>query len=482
MKNLRKIVKLTGLTAALFALALFSGYDCKPRHKTPPPRRVVLMVIDTLRADHVGAYGYGRATSPNMDSIASRGILFKRTVAGSSWTQPSMASLMTSTYPRVHHVNSAPAGKASAAVLPSRLVTMAEFLKQRGFETKAVSSQPLCNALTGFDQGFDDFESVFEALLDERETEKVMDRALAWLESRSPDSSFFLYIHVMGPHFPYIPPPGYKGRFGSEGSRKIEAMFHGMDYKEQMEYLMSDEAAKRFSASPDLLAELVALYDEEIAYVDDQVKRLWDALEGRGMIDETMFILTSDHGEGFLDHGLFTHGNALYRELVEVPMIIHYPPLGKSLSIDGVVSHLDVLPTLADLFGERAPYPSQGESLIPLAMGKADRTPALSELYLRAMAKITDRDYSLIYRPKSRFQVKGQTFTNEEETTLLFDLAKDPGETRDLSETEVERAAALKTELLEMEEENARIKIPAADSIQYDPKHVEQLKAVGYLH
>jgi arylsulfatase A-like enzyme len=433
---------------------------------------VILVVIDTLRADHVHSYGYQRNITPNLDRIASGGLLFERAISTCSWTQPSMASLFTSTYPLVHHVRGAPDGsRIEVSVLPPDLVTMAEFLKGQGLVTRAVSSQPWTNPLAGFGQGFDDFETVSK-LLDEREAEKVMDRALHWLSSRSGKERFFLYIHMMGPHYPYIPPPDFQGRFTTGRLRKVQALLEGKEYNDQIKYLIG-EGKRAFMSDPGLLSELIGLYDEEVAYSDHQVGRLWSLLDSRDMLDGTMLIVLSDHGEEFLEHNMFVHGHNLFRETVEVPLIVHYPPLGRGIRIAGIVSLMDVFPTIVELFNAEPPYPSQGRSLMDMISGGGDHSPALSENLGHGLVKLTTPSHSIIYQA---------SLAHLPDRTWLFDLNEDPLEKADVSDEYPDITERMLGELLDMEYQNQKIKIKPVSSRSLTREQIEQLKAIGYLH
>jgi arylsulfatase len=439
----------------------------------------VLLVIDTLRADHVHAYGYERETTPWMDKLAGKGVLFERAVAASSWTQPSMASLLTSTYPMVHQVTRTPQSHAGMSVLPPDLVTISEFLKERGFATHAVSSHPYCSALSGFDQGFDGFDTVSE-VISEYEAQEVMDRAIQWLSSQTVQSEFFLYVHIMGPHFPYVPPPEFQGRFTTERVEEVKAVFRGMDYKQQIDF-MGAEGVEFFKSRPDLLAELIGLYDEEIAFSDSQVGRLWKTLESLGMLPSTMLIVLSDHGEGFLQHGRFGHGNSLFRELLEVPLIIYYPPLGEGVRVKGMVSLMDVFPAICALFRSAPPYPAQGSSLLPVIGGGKDHAPVLSELLIMGIARLTTHEHALIYRPRLKVQRQGRSF-EEPEAIKLFNLNEDPIEMKDVSGQQPELAGSMVESLLRMEQENRRIKIAPAQSRRINEELRQKLMALGYLH
>lgn len=241
------------VTAFIFLfISACNPSSCHRGKEIQAPERVVLIVIDTLRRDHVSAYGYEKKTTPWIDRLASQGITFDRAVAPSSWTQPSIASLFTSTYPTVHHITMPPSKDASMSVLSSRFMTLGELMKKAGLSTRAISSQPWISPLSGFGQGFENFDLVSN-MLDERESEKVFDKALEWLATSKKHHRFFLYLHVMGPHWPYNPAPEYQGKFTSVRVKKVTKLFKGKQLIEQYEVLTKTEKA-RFQSDPGLLA------------------------------------------------------------------------------------------------------------------------------------------------------------------------------------------------------------------------------------
>lgn len=437
----------------------------------PPPKRVVLLVIDTLRRDHVGAYGYEKNTTPHLDSLAKEGVLFKDAYSNCSWTQPSMASLFTGAYPLVHKVTEPPDSEfVAAAVLPPGVTTMAEFLKAEGMTTHAVSSQPWCNDLSGFDQGFDGFEKV-STILDTREAEKVMDQSLEWLEKQGPDEDFFLYIHIMGPHFPYIPPPEWQGKFTGPRLPEIRSMLEDKNYVDQSRVL--HKKRHRFASDDGLLAELEGLYDEEVAFSDHQLARLMARLDKQGMSEGTMVIVLSDHGEEFVEHGRFFHGHSLYRELLEVPLVIWYPPLGKGVEVDDMVSLVDVFPTLIELFDGKKPDHCQGKSLAPLLWKDGGHGPILAELVGHGLGKLTTPDYSFIYQGEIR---------DKSEQTMLFDRKADPHEEKDISDKKPELNNEMLSRFLEMESINMDKAVKPVKSRKLDDEQQKRLRALGYLH
>lgn len=475
---MKRKISLALAVGAVFFGTIFLFAACQSWRRPPAPRRVVIILIDTMRRDHVSAYGYAKPTTPNLDRIAAQGLRFARAVSASSWTQPAVASLFTSTYPSVHHVTRTPSSDAAMSVLPPELTTLAEFLKAQGFVTHAVTSHPYLSALSGFDQGFDQFETASK-IIDEREPKAVMDRGLAWLERQPKAEKFFLYVHIMGPHFPYLPPPEVQGRFTTERVQGVKEVFAGKNYGEQSDYL-GGAGLSFFQSRPDLKAELIGLYDEEILYSDEQVGRMWEALSARGLGHDTMLIILSDHGEGFLGHGRFGHGNSLFGELTDVPLIIYYPPLGQGRTVAGLVSLMDLFPTLVELFGADRPEPMQGVSLLPFIRGGKEHEPVLSELHVLGLARLTTPSSSLIFRPRLKVQRDGQTSFQEQET-MFFNLTEDPGEKNNLAAGQPELADPLLQTLLTMEEENRKIKIPPAKPRKLDDQTLQELKALGYI-
>ena len=334
----------------------------------PPPAakyNLLLISIDTCRADHLTCYGYNRDTSPHLDQLAREGVLFENLTAAASWTVPSHMSMFTALYPSVHGVES------GSARLGEGVPTLAQILAQRGYVTAAFVTGPSLNHRFGFDRGFqtyDDFTvsrlfdnvDIREGGFDHVVTDPVITHlATQWLQKHSREN-FFLFLHYWDCHDDYIPPSPF--------NKKFDPAYSG---KEHGRYILfrQDELAAHISVMD--LAHLVALYDGEIAHTDEHVGKILQLLEALQLSEKTLVIVLSDHGEAFLEHGKLLHANSLYEEELHVPLIMRLPgviPAGKR--IVGNVSHVDLLPTALGLLRQQAcPTQIQGIDLSPMILG-----------------------------------------------------------------------------------------------------------------
>jgi arylsulfatase A-like enzyme len=314
-------------------------------HKSAGPN-VLLITIDTLRADHLSAYGYRRPTSPNLDELAARGLLFENAIAPAPRTTQSIASMMTSLYPQTHGI------RTLWGSLPRARATLAERFRNAGYLTAGFWTTTFLDEKRGLKQGFSDYENTS---IESDRAELVTDRAILWLADKvgaRPDRGkkdrrrpFFLWLHYRDPHMPYSPPPeerlftdrAYNGEF-----RDAVLFF---PTKELMVYNHLG-----LIDSTDV-AHAVGLYDGEIRYCDRQIGRLFKDLGDRGLTDNTIVLLTADHGEGLSEHGYyFDHGDLLYDSSVRVPLIVAGPEIPQG-RVREQVSLLDVAPAIARLAG-----------------------------------------------------------------------------------------------------------------------------------
>ena len=316
------------------------------------PRGVLLVVVDTLRADHVGAFGSELGLTPHLDALADASLVFANTVAASCWTRPSVASIFTGQYPTTLDV------LTKQDVLPDAVETLAERLGAAGRRCLGISTNGNAGAAFGFDQGFDEFVYDLPArgypdghLL--VPAEEVTKRALVMLDALAPDEPFFLFTHYIDPHDPYMPHPSLldeaepPGRFG--GSRRD---------LERLDRLPSDERTE------DDEARIEWLYAGEVAYCD--VARLdFSAIAARGLLDDMLVIVTADHGEGLYDHGKRGHGTDLYDEQVSVPLVVRFPALDspEPARVERMASHVDIAPTIYGACGLPVPASCQGRDL-----------------------------------------------------------------------------------------------------------------------
>ena len=383
--------------AVILVAAACSGPPAAEAPPAPPPN-LVLISIDTLRADHLGCYGYPRDTSPHLDSLARDGIRFSAAFAPTPWTFPSHASMLTGTNPYEIGIRN------SMRTIPREIPIVAELLAQQGYQTAAfVDSEPtgFVGAQRGFGRGFESYEHApHRAGLAERfDMAATVDAALEWLDERDPSRPFFLFLHTKSVHavpndadcldarcFPYDKPEPYRFRFVP--SEQARFSWTSPEDGAGQRYLWSQNAKiLRGELDPtsypaERLEVLKALYDAGIYYVDDHLGRLFADLRRRGLFEQSVIIVTSDHGEAFLDHFLFMH-QEVYDALLRVPLIVRLPTSlsrDRGRATDRQVLLADIAPTILQLAGVGVPASMTGYPL-PLA-GEADlRRPEGREIF-----------------------------------------------------------------------------------------------------
>jgi choline-sulfatase len=422
------------------------------------PRNVIVYLVDALRADHLGCYGYGRPVSPRVDAFAREAVLFRHTVAQSSWTRPATTTLLTGLFPRTHGVN----GKRD--VLAGEAVTLAERLREQGYRTAGFVTNGNVARSFGLGQGFETYE-----LLPQKHSAAtdVNAEAAGWLQNQwKRDAPFFLYLHTVEPHAPYTPPLPFRQRF-APGVRD-----EGLT---RMNVLKRLEEG-RIAATPELRRNLLDLYDSEIAANDAAFGELLDLLGRRGILEDTVIVFVSDHGEEFLEHGGWEHGRTLHAEMLDVPLIVRVPGLKSGKVVQRQVQQADVVPTVLDLLGLPVAAGVDGRSLVPWIAGDgpAGEDPAetaafswLDQHGLRAAA-VTTPGWRLI---EDRLPTPGRA---------LYDRRADPGEHRDLTAERAVRAGYLRARL-RTEERLRKGRLRAGESTP-DSELRKQLEALGYVH
>jgi len=396
-----------------------------PPEPPPPPSRpdVVFYLIDTLRADHLGCYGYAGGTSPAIDAFAEDALVFERSVAQSSWTKASVASIFTGLGPRVHAAN----GRGDR--LSGEAETMAEILARESYATAAFVTNPNVTETFGFDQGFEHFHYLGAGA----DAEEVRREVMGWLEARDDARPLFLYVHTLDPHSPYTPPAEYRERFAPGVAPEVGSKTH-----------IDDLQAGRRAVNAEELAGLRAVYDAEIAWNDMSFGAFLDDLRRLDVYDDALIALLSDHGEEFYEHGNFTHGRSLHGESLRVPLVVRFPggePRGR---VALPVAHLDLLPTLVAHLGLEAPSDLPGRDLAAVAEMARDPLEAAgalraihSYLHLDGPARASVRE--------GRYKMIHQLAGGELVWPRLYDLEFDPGELEELSESHPVRAGHLAT-------------------------------------
>jgi arylsulfatase A-like enzyme len=349
--------------AALFLLTACSVDNSRPGNR---PLNILLVVIDTLRADALGVYGSSWNATPFLDAFAREATLFQNAFAPTPMTAPSHASLFTSTHPASHGIwNEVHLDREKSVIpkLPPSAITLAEVLNDAGYETAAFADGGWVIPARGFDQGFDRFES---------ETRGVADRvrsATDWLERRDSDRPFFLFLHTYEVHAPYLPPQRYEDAFDAEYDgplREVLLEARAFAASGAVENKLVDVHERFFKP---ILAELDsedlrflrALYQAELALVDEHLAQLVEYLRRSGILDETVVVVTSDHGEEFGEHGQFGHGQ-VYDELLRIPLLIRTPgaPAGERAE---PVTLVDIMPTLLSHVGVEIPASAVGHAV-----------------------------------------------------------------------------------------------------------------------
>ena len=312
---------------ALLAVILLSRGQAGDLAAAGQPRpNIVIYLVDTLRADHLGVYGYGRDTSPVLDRWAQGGVVFEQAYAPSSWTKPSMVSLFSGLDPISHGVED------RLDVIPENVQLLAERLKGLGYSTFGAVTNPNVLPQWGFGRGFDEYADL-DSNGHGTPADKVSDYVAQKIEELSQNQPFLLYLHVIDPHFPYQPPPPYDTRF------------------------------PRSRAVPVNMS--MSQYDGEVAFVDSQFGRLLDLLGEHGLDDDTLTIFAADHGEEFWEHGALGHGGTLFEEVVRVPLVIRFPQ-GRHAGtrVDTRVTLSDLFPTMLGLLGESLPSRLDRKSVV----------------------------------------------------------------------------------------------------------------------
>lgn len=433
---------------------------------------IVLVVVDTLRADHLGCYGYFRDTTPFLDSFSKEGILFSQSLTVMSHTLPSHVSIFTGKYPRAHKV------LVNGSVLSPRHPTLAQILKENGYTTAAAVGSEMVAGRTGLNRGFDYYDDNFPSRLlvpmqhskgmllrYERNAEEVNRSFFSWLDSQN-RKPFFAWLHYWDPHFPFSPPPTFQSRFTETG------LLRG---------LLERKADARTALEEGGL-EKINGYDNEVAYVDFCIQKLMEGLRKRGLYEDSLILITADHGEGLGEHGYWSHGLYLFEEQVQVPLILRLPRGEKGgASLEAPVIGVDLMPTILDCLGIDPPEPLDGISLLPLVQGEASFTERDLFLERRFFGKHPPREGELNWAPGEKYCLRTSRwkyFYGTEEEEELYDLSADPGEMSNRASAEREVAAGMNATLQEW---LSKYPPDPHKAPGLDERTREAMKALGYI-
>ncbi|MBI3782020.1 MAG: sulfatase [Deltaproteobacteria bacterium] len=441
------------VVGAIFAIVMLRRHD--PRRNERPI--VVLITIDTLRADALSLEKDGSDKTPFLAQLAQQAVVFRNAYSPSSWTVPAMASLFTSLAPQSHGVIRDLAVRRQP-VLSSSFTTLAESLKQAGYVTIGLPSNPHLARELGFAQGFDHYANTKVT-----SAESVNDVLYAQLRKAFKNPVLdetkahpFLWIHYMDPHVPYTPHQPWIGECAKRALINEEDLVQveGSELIGQIQ----DETAP-------FTQRLRCTYESEVRFLDDQLRALNERLQLDR--DNVLLILTADHGEEFAEHRRFGHANSLYEELLRVPLLIRWPRVLKPSRVDTPVNLLDVYPTLMALLGLPVPTASQGRSLVALMEGSSS-APQTQFFHLTRghseWTAIRQNEWKLIHGPGK--------------STQLFDLQQDPHERTNRVTDRPQVVTLLDTAL--MQQTAALPAPPPLDNVELPPEAQERLRQLGY--
>lgn len=454
----------SGVASALLPGLWLSG--CRKRRRLKNPN-ILLISIDTLRRNHCSVYGYERDTTPNLRELAEHGVRFDLAYAPSASTAPSHATMFTSLYPPEHRV------LAQGHKLSQEDYTLAEHLSAVGYQTAAVVASFVMDVKFGFAQGFSFYDDDFKLstssinrkywkdqpdVIDQRADETTR-KAIDWLKKqRDPGRPFFLFVHYFDPHAPYVPPEPFLSQFAPQGSQPTE------------------------------LEKIIGRYDGEIAFTDHEIGRLFETLKLMNLEDDTLIVVTADHGEGLGQHSHLGHSINIYEEAVRVPLLFRWPNrIAQGRVFRTPVELVDLTPTILDLIGiETDGFSFQGRSL---AAALRDKSPLdvnrpvylYREYYEGRQMKLLTGKKILLEGEKFGIRMGKWKFIEgkEENTKELFDLETDPQEQVSLNTIFPRKAAELASQMAEWKKVHIRDESVKGEISEEDLK---RLKALGYIN
>jgi arylsulfatase A-like enzyme len=430
---------------------------------------VLLISLDTLRADHLGSYGYPRDTAPFIEArLAREGTVFERAVTSATTTGASHMTIFTSLQPSVHRL----VGITGPGVLPDGALTLAEALRAHGFETGAVTEDAAIARHRGFERGFGSYVETDIGSSPKGAMSATLAAGRRWID-RVGERRFFLFLHTYQVHYPYVPPQEYG------------TLFEGAPPRKRVPAGLPEEW------HPDA-------YDREIRYTDDLLGEFLGDLETRGLLDGTLVVVTSDHGEAFLEHGYVAHGAGLHEEILRVPLIFRGPGVPAGRRVDATVGLVDLMPTLLDLTGVPAVPGLMGRSFADVVRGGPpeptwSERPFFSEAW-RGVRVETDEEGQLrwvdVPRPGFAVRVGSRKLIRYRDGDgfrySYYDLDSDPGEERDLYREDPESSRDLRRLIEEYVEATAELKDRLSGDRSggagpLDPEREERLRALGYI-
>ncbi len=478
--RLRRILVGFAVAAGLSALVVFAAH-LRQRARAPlaegPKERpsIIFVLVDTLRPDYLGAYGFAGDVSPGLDAFAREAVLFERAFAQAPWTKPSIASLFTSLHPETHRVLTHRGRYGDAAgvapttdALADEATTLAESLHAAGYATAAFVANPWLLAEHGFGQGFEVYRGPDAMPIP---AHRLLRLAREWLATRDAKHPFFLYLHFMDVHGPYrAPKADYEAVRQSPTLGPSRPMSEAerarlRTYLLRAPWAQSDQAVD--------VREWRARYAAGVRVLDRQLGRFLEELEKSGALDRSIVVVTSDHGEELADRGGWDHGHGLDDHQLHVPLLVRLP--GGALGgrrVSDVVSLVDVMPTLLAWAGVPVPASAQGRDLTPVMRGDATEerpTFAGGVKWNPELRSVRTAEWKLIEDGRSG-------------TARLFDLARDPEERTDVAATRPDVATELASKLAEHRRKLAAAPSLAPAKVEVSGDMQKRLEALGYAH
>jgi len=447
-------IGLAVVLATATLLWMLRGPFHQPPARVGGPPNIILITLDTVRADHLSCYGYLRKTTPNIDAMAQESLVYTRCLSTSSWTLPTHASLLTGRFPSSHGATYDPKGPiVLSGVLPGEwsgyrvnalsadVESIATILKRQGYVTGAAVGGPWLKKPFGLNQGFDTYDDDQITDVNGRLGEQINERALPWIDKNA-GRPFFLFLNYFDPHDPYIPPEKFRFQF-----------------------LDKSKMVNGAKATP---YELVAFYDAEIYYADYCVGRLIDRLKRLGLYDNTWIIITADHGELFGEHGMRGHGVTLYEEELHVPMIVKFPkPWATQGRSSSPIQLIDVMPMILSRLNLPAPPTLQG------TVPDQARHPIFAEV--NPLEAISDRgDFRAFYEGDFKY------VWNSRGRHQLYNLGADPKEDKNLYAAQTEKAMAMR-EAVDLLLNRLPRPGQSATTRTVDQETLDALRGLGYI-
>lgn len=454
---------ITFVTLLIGILALScAGIPTPPEPPPKSPPNVILIFVDTLRADHLGVYGYEKDTSPALDRLASESLVFQQAIAQAPWTSPSVASAWTSRYPHeLGYEDSRP-----PAILDERFLLLPEIFSASGYQTAGIVSHLFLSEKLGFNQGFDVYDQSSAKGHLHVSSPYITDEAIEYFDKKGKsEQPFFLFLHYFDPHYAYLLHQGHD---------------FDPDYRGHLDtFIDQREMYRRTGSFSDAdIQHIQALYDSEIRFTDEHLGRLFEALRSRDLYKDTLIIVTGDHGEEFgsREPPHFGHSQTLYHELIHIPLIIKMPGRAKHQSIETPVGLIDLTPSLVAALSLEVPEGHYFEGRAwplrkPKALAELTEVPIFSETRLWGL-----------FRQSVFFANRKLIYDHRNQETLLFHLGSDPSEETNLAE---KHPRSIKAYLQRLEQWTNHVHSrreggePAAADL--DSEEMEQLRALGYL-